>query len=93
VKRVTLPDADIGFAFLPAYWSKGYAVESAAAVMVYAREVPRLNRILAITSADNEASEKLLGKIGLRFERMIKLSEAGPEVKLFTSDRGQEVHE
>lgn len=93
VKRVTLPDADIGFAFLPAYWSKGYAVESAAAVMVYAREVPRLNRILAITSADNEASEKLLGKIGLRFERMIKLSEAGPEVKLFTSDRAQEVHE
>ena len=87
VKRDTLPDADIGFAFLPAYWSKGYAFESAAALMTYAKEKLGLNRILAITSPDNEASEKLLGKIGLRFERMIKLSEDdAPEVKLFTRE-------
>src|SRR5258708_2407137 len=38
VKRATLKDPDIGFAFLPAYWSKGYAGESAAAVLTYARE-------------------------------------------------------
>lgn len=86
VKRDTLPDPDIGFAFLPAYWSKGYAVESAASVMSYARGVLGLNRILAITSPDNEASAKLLRKIGLSFERMIKLSEDAPEVKLFTSE-------
>lgn len=86
VKRDTLPNPDIGFAFLPAYWSKGYAVESAAAVMSYARKVLGLDRILAITSPDNDASEKLLGKIGLRFERMISLSGDEPEVKLFTSD-------
>ena len=89
VKRDTLPDADIGFAFLPAYWSKGYALESAAAVMNYARDVLGLNRILAITSPDNEASAKLLGKIGLRFERMIKLSDGAEEVKLFTMLEGQ----
>ncbi len=86
VKRDTLPDADIGFAFLPAYWSKGYAVESAAAVMNYARETLKLDRILAITSLDNDASAKLLGKIGLRFERMIKLSEDASDVKLFTPE-------
>ena len=86
VKRDTLPHADVGFAFLPAYWAKGYAVESAAAVMTYAREVLGLTRILAITSPDNEASGRLLGKIGLRFDRMIKLSEDAPEVKLFSSD-------
>ena len=83
VKRDTLPDADIGFAFLPEYWSKGYAVESAVAVMKYARETLKLTRILAITSPDNAASAKLLGKIGLRFERMIKLSDDDDEVKLF----------
>ncbi len=86
VKRDTLPEPDIGFAFLPAYWSQGYAVESAAAVMTYAREVLGLTRIAAITSPDNNASEKLLGKIGLRFERMIKLSDDGDEVKLFASE-------
>ncbi len=88
VKRDALPDADIGFAFLPAYWSKGYAVESAAAVMNYARDVLGLTRIVAITSLDNEGSAKLLGKIGLRFERVIKLSEDAEEVKLFTPKRG-----
>ena len=86
VKRDTLPDPDIGFAYLPAYWSKGYAVESAAAVITYAREVLGLTRIVAITSLDNEASAKLLGKIGLRFERLIKLSEDAEEVKLFTPE-------
>jgi RimJ/RimL family protein N-acetyltransferase len=86
VKRDTLPDADIGFAFLPAYWSNGYALESTAAVMKYARETLKLDRILAITSPDNDASAKLLCKIGLKFERLIKLSADGDEVKLFTPE-------
>ena len=86
VKRDTLPNADIGFAFLPAYWNQGYAFESAAAVMDHARERLKLGRILAITSPDNEASGKLLDKIGLRFERMIRLSEDAPEIKLFATD-------
>jgi RimJ/RimL family protein N-acetyltransferase len=85
IKRDGLPDPDIGFAFLPDYWSRGYAVEAAAAVMTYAREIFQLNRILAITSLDNESSGRLLEKIGLQFERTIKLSEDGEELKLFVS--------
>jgi [ribosomal protein S5]-alanine N-acetyltransferase len=83
LKRDTLPDADIGFAFLPEYWSQGYALEAANAVMNHAREDLRLRRIVAITSPDNDASMKLLGKLGLRFEQMIKLSEDQDEVRLF----------
>lgn len=86
IKRDTLPEPDIGFAFLPEYWNKGYAHESAAEVMRYAGDVLRLERILAITSPDNEASGKLLGKIGLRFQRMIRLSDDADEVKLFSTD-------
>jgi RimJ/RimL family protein N-acetyltransferase len=85
IKRDTLPEPDIGFAFLPEYWDKGYAHESAAEIMRHAREVLRLNRILAITTPDNAASAKLLAKIGLRFERITRLSEDAPEVKLFTN--------
>jgi RimJ/RimL family protein N-acetyltransferase len=54
--------------------------------MRHAREVLRLDRILAITSPDNESSGKLLGKIGLHFQRMIKLSNDADEVKLFSTD-------
>jgi RimJ/RimL family protein N-acetyltransferase len=83
LKRDSLPDVDIGFAFLPEFWSQGYAFESAAAVMTYGREVLGLRRIVAITSLDNEASIRLLEKIGLRFEGMIKLAEGQSEVRLF----------
>ena len=85
VKRDTLPDADIGFAFLPEHWAQGYAVESAVAVMTYARKKLGLHRVLAITSPDNDRSAKLLGKIGLRFERLLKLTDDAPEVKLFST--------
>src|SRR5689334_22505860 len=37
LKREELPDADIGFAFLPAYWNKGFAFEASAAVLQDAR--------------------------------------------------------
>jgi len=86
LKRDTLPDPDIGFAFLPPFWSQGYAFESAAAVMTHARATLGLRRILAITSPDNEASERLLRKIGFRFDRLMKLAEDAAEVKLFTTD-------
>jgi RimJ/RimL family protein N-acetyltransferase len=84
IKRDQLPDADIGFAFLPDYWSQGYAFESAQAVMNYAENVLKLKRILAITTKDNESSGKLLNKIGLKFERLIHLNEE--ELKLFSVD-------
>jgi RimJ/RimL family protein N-acetyltransferase len=86
IKRDALKDVDIGFAFLPRFWAKGYAYESASAVMAYGKNVLGLNRIVAITSPDNHASAKLLEKLGLRFERMISLSQSAEEVKLFASD-------
>jgi RimJ/RimL family protein N-acetyltransferase len=85
LKRDTLPDVDVGFALMPEFWSQGYAFEAAASVMTYGREVLGLRRIVAITNPDNQASISLLQKIGLRFERMIKLSEDQSEVRLFGS--------
>jgi ribosomal-protein-alanine N-acetyltransferase len=86
LKRDSLPDVDVGFAFLPSYWSQGYAFEAAAAVMTYGRDVLGLRRIVAITSPDNEGSIRLLEKLGLRFERLIKLSADQSEVRLFGSN-------
>jgi RimJ/RimL family protein N-acetyltransferase len=85
-KKDSLPDADIGYSFLPAYWSKGYAVEAAAGVKAYVKGVLGISKLVAVTNPDNESSIKLLGKIGFRFERMIRLSEDAAELKLFTTD-------
>jgi len=86
VKRDTLPEPDIGFAFLPEYWNQGYAIESARAVMDHARNVLGIKRVVAITSPDNDASARLLEKIGLRFQRLIKFTDESAEIKLFAPD-------
>ena len=84
MKKDALPDADIGFAFLPRFWSKGYAVEAATAVMAYGSRDLGLRRIVAVVNPDNEGSIRVLEKIGLKFERMVKLSEERSEIMLFT---------
>jgi RimJ/RimL family protein N-acetyltransferase len=51
--------------------------------MLHARNVLGLKRVVAITSGDNVKSIRLLEKVGLRFEKLIRLEEDDEEVKLF----------
>jgi len=83
IKRDTLEDVDIGYAYLPRFWSKGYAVEAAQAVKEYAKSVIGLHRMVAIVDPENAGSIRVLEKIGLQFERMVRLSEDDIELKLF----------
>lgn len=83
-RRDSLDAADIGFAYLPAFRNAGYAFEAATAVMRHARDQLGLRRLLAITSVGNDASARLLEKIGLRFERMIRNAADEPEIRLFS---------
>jgi len=86
VKRDFLPDADIGFALLPQFERRGYIFEAASASMKYGAEKLNLKRVLAITSKNNEASGKLLEKLGFRFERLIKPAPDAEELKLYSSN-------
>jgi RimJ/RimL family protein N-acetyltransferase len=83
IKRDFLDDVDIGFAFLPKYWRQGYAYEAASAVLAYGHGVLGLKRIVAITALDNHSSARLLEKLGLRFEGMVRYPDDGQEVRLF----------
>jgi RimJ/RimL family protein N-acetyltransferase len=90
LKREELSDPDIGFAFLPAFWNKGFALEAATAVLHDARERLRLERVLAITSLDNESSIKLLQRLRFEFERIMQLSADSEQVRLFVSSNAAE---
>ncbi|PGU40530.1 GNAT family N-acetyltransferase [Bacillus cereus] len=81
IKRDSLEDVDIGFAFLEKFRSKGYGFESASAVVDYGVQKLGLKRIVAITTIDNINSGKLLEKVGLQFEKII--SDSGENLKLF----------
>jgi RimJ/RimL family protein N-acetyltransferase len=72
-RREGFDDPDIGFALLPAYCGGGYAFEAAGAVVDYARNDLGIGRLLAIVSPANAASVRLIGKLGLRFERMHRM--------------------
>jgi len=86
LKRDVLDDVDIGYALLPEFWSQGYALESAAAVVAYAGKTLGLKRVLAVTNSDNQSSIRLLEKMGFKYERMVRLSQDAPEIKLFAAE-------
>jgi RimJ/RimL family protein N-acetyltransferase len=85
LKRETLEDVDLGFAFLPEFWGRGYAREAAAAVLSYARDTLGLTRIVAITGRSNEASRRLLEKLGFELERTIQFGTDGEELLLYSN--------
>jgi RimJ/RimL family protein N-acetyltransferase len=68
LKRDTLENIDLGFAFLPSYTGSGFALEAAAATLKYGFEKLKQEHIVAITLSDNTRSIKLLQKLGFTYE-------------------------
>jgi RimJ/RimL family protein N-acetyltransferase len=85
IKRETLADVDIGYAYLPQFGGKGYATEAAAGVLAYARTIG-IRRLLAITSPGNDASNAVLKKIGMRFEELVHLTPEDTGTLLYSYD-------
>ncbi|HWW80239.1 MAG TPA: GNAT family N-acetyltransferase [Steroidobacteraceae bacterium] len=83
LRRDFHPDVEIGFAFLPRFRGKGYAIEAASAVMTLGLQTLRLERIVALTAPHNHDSMKLLERLGLKFERMIQFPGHPEESRLF----------
>ena len=88
IKRDTLDDVDLGYALLPEFCKKGYALEAAAATMKYAEIRLKLKRVVAITSQDNEASGNLLEKLGFQLERLVAVDTDEEELKFFAIELG-----
>lgn len=87
LKRAELDAPDIGFAFLPRYWSRGYARESAEAVMRFGRTQLGLDRITAIVAPHNAASLRLLQTLGFSRAGTVVLGDSGESVLLESTSR------
>jgi RimJ/RimL family protein N-acetyltransferase len=81
IKRDTLDDLDLGFAFLPRHRGHGYALEAAQAVMRQAAALG-VSRVVAIVLPGNAASLRLLGRLGFRYERNVRLAADDDELEL-----------
>lgn len=86
VKRDTLPDADLGYAFLPEYFGQGLAFEAARACVTAAKQDFALPRLLAIVNPDNPPSRHLLEKLGFGFTGMRPVYDGEPDLCLYRLD-------
>ncbi|QCR31240.1 GNAT family N-acetyltransferase [Lysinibacillus sp. SGAir0095] len=64
--------AEIGYEIHPDYWRKGYTSEALSKVLSYGFDVLGLKRIGAVVFIENEASNKLLTKIGFKKEGVLR---------------------
>jgi len=62
-------EVDVGFRFLRKHWGKGYATEAALGSLVHGFLVDGLPRIVARARVDNAASQRVIQKLGMRFEK------------------------
>lgn len=83
ISRDTLPDVDIGYAFLARFTGQGYALEGSRALLDHARGTLGMARVIAIANQDNTRSARLLGKLGLRHEGRVRLEAETEELDLF----------
>ena len=82
IRRDELDDVDIGYALLPDYRVKGYAFEVASAVKELARSRFHLRRLVAIVKHENERSVRVLEKLGMHYEKRVRLSADAVELDL-----------
>lgn len=88
-QRSTLAEPDLGFAFLEAYTGRGYAEESARAVVGYAAECLNLRELAAIVNAGNRRSVRLLGRLGFEFRNHFKLPDEEVSLHCYICSTGK----
>ena len=81
--REGLEGIDIGFAFLPEYGGNGYAFESANKLKQVAFTEFGITEMVAITTPDNTASQKLLEKLCLTLTGTTKIPNDDKELLLY----------
>lgn len=61
-----LPAVEIGWRLGRAHWGQGLATEAAAAAVRFGFEACALKRIISIAQVGNDASERIMTKLGMR---------------------------
>lgn len=90
LQRENLAEPDLGFAFLPEFRRRGYALEAAQTILEHASKVMGLSRVAAILSPQNTASAGLLQNLGFNFERNYQAQPDSAILDLYAIDMANE---
>ena len=80
-------EIDLGYRFLPHYWGMGIATEVSHAILAYGFEQLKLKRIIAIAMKDNQASIRVMEKVGMEFEKLAPYEPGGEDVVWYWCDK------
>ncbi len=83
-KRPTLDHPDLGFALLPDYYRKGYALEASQALMAEIISNYGIETIYGLTTAENASSKALLTRLGFLQTDTVRLPDEDKEFLLFS---------
>jgi RimJ/RimL family protein N-acetyltransferase len=61
-------EIEVGYAFGPPAWGRGFATEAARAVVRWGFDDRSLSRIVAVAYPENDASRRVMDKLGMRYE-------------------------
>ena len=87
IRRSYLSFYDIGFAFLPAFFNKGYAYESSRAILSQMIQQFTPSHVDAVTIPGNDSSIRLLKKLGLQFKEELQTEQETIHVYETSVDR------
>ncbi|MGE8527964.1 GNAT family N-acetyltransferase [Chryseobacterium rhizosphaerae] len=85
-EREGLDVVDIGYSLLEEFEGKGYAYEAAQKVKSIGMEEFGLSKISAIISKDNVSSQKLIEKLGLKFQKHVTLPGEDEELNYYETE-------
>ena len=72
--------ADVGYCLARKFWGKGFAAEAATAIVNWALAQPQIFRVWAMCDVDNLASARVLEKVGMTREGIMRRSQMHPGV-------------
>jgi RimJ/RimL family protein N-acetyltransferase len=70
--RIEGPRVGIGYGAARAYWGKGYMSEATRAIIEWAFQQPSIYRVFATTDVENIASRRVLEKVGMQCEGILR---------------------
>jgi RimJ/RimL family protein N-acetyltransferase len=70
--RINEHRADLGYVLARDYWDKGYAPEAAQLILDWTIAQPNIYRVWAVCDIDNHASARVLEKIGMEREGVLR---------------------
>jgi RimJ/RimL family protein N-acetyltransferase len=70
--RVEGPKVGIGYVAARAHWGKGYVTEATRAIIDWVFQQPSMYRVYATTDIENVASRRVLEKVGMQCEGVLR---------------------